>query len=73
MARPHKYLRGLIIQNGDTNAEAAHAICLGATAFSQKINCKREWTVTEMYALMDRYKQPYSDLHIVFPKMGRNE
>ena len=73
MAKPFQHLRGLITDNGDTQEDAAHAICLGVTAFSQKMNSRREWTIGEMYGLMDRYNAPYDQLHYYFPKYGRNE
>lgn len=71
--RPYSRLRGLITAHGDSTADAASAAYLGVTALSMRLNNRAEWRLSEMYALMDRYGVPHSELSSVFPKNGANE
>lgn len=73
MAKPYAKLHALMTEHGDNGPDAAAAILLCASAFSQRMNNHKPWKIDEMYKLMDRYGVPYSQMHEVFPKMGRNE
>ena len=73
MARPYSKLRGLMQEHGDTREDVARFLKLAVPTISMRMNCKLDWRISEMYALMDRYHVPYSKLHEVFPQGGRNE
>lgn len=73
MERPYRKLRALMMDHGDTAKDAAAAVMLAESAFSHRLNNHQPWKIDEMYGLMDRYGVPYSNMHIIFPKMGRNE
>lgn len=73
MAKPYMRLRGLMAANGDTGADIARELKLGQTTLSHRMMGHEPWRVDEMYALMDRYRMPHSELHLVFPPEGRNE
>lgn len=73
MARPYNKLRGLMREYGDTQDTIARALLVSRATVSNRMSGRSDWLIGEMYALMDRYHQPYERLHEVFPKGGRNE
>ena len=73
MAKPHAMLRGLMAQNDDTLVDVARELKLGVSSVSHRMMGHEPWRVDEMYALMDRYRRPHSEMHIIFPPGGRNE
>lgn len=73
MARLYGKLRGLMREFGDTQDDVARALLLSRISVSNRLRGTAEWRLDEMYALMDRYHVPHDQLHMVFPKGGRNE
>lgn len=73
MARPYAVLRGLMAANEDTQVDVARELKLGVCSVSHRMMGREPWRVDEMYALMDRYHRPHSEMHIIFPPGGRNE
>lgn len=73
MARLYNKLRGLMREFGDTQETLAQVLLVSRVTVSNRMRGESDWQLGEMYALMDRYHVPYSKLHEVFPKDGRNE
>ncbi len=73
MARPYAKLRGLMVEHDDSQRDLGRLLLLSVGAISNRFNNRDEWKLSEMYAVMDRYRVPYDQLHSVFPPMGRNE
>lgn len=49
----------------------ARLLLLTPSAISRRINNHDEWKLSEMYAIMDRYKVPHDQLNRIFPKDGK--
>ena len=73
MARLYSKLRGLMREFGDTQDDVARALLLSRISVSNRLRGTAEWRLDEMYVLMDRYHVQHDQLHMVFPKDGRNE
>lgn len=73
MARPYAKLRGLMREYDDTNTDLARLLLVTPTAISQRLNNHSEWKLSEMYAILNRYRQPHDMLNKIFPMNGKNE
>lgn len=71
MARPYAALRGLMKANDDTQNDLARMLLLSTPAISQRMNNRADWKLSEMYAVLDRYRVPHDQLSKVFPKDGK--
>lgn len=71
MAKTYAKLRGLMVQNDDQQKDLARLLLLSTQAVCDRINNRSEWRLGEMYAIMDHYRVPYSELHEVFPPNGK--
>ena len=65
--RPFAKLRGEIAAHDISHSEFADGIGLSSCAVSQRLNCHKEWRLNEMYAAMDFFGLPYSQLPEYFP------
>jgi hypothetical protein len=79
MARLFSKVRGLIESTGQTHAEFVSDLCreypdaaLSVTTFSLRLNCKKPWTLPEMYAILDYFNVPHREMHLYFPPDGLN-
>lgn len=73
MARPYKALRNYITQQDMTCEMLAEEIGIGKSTMSMKMNCRLQWTVDEMWRIMDALSIPAHEMHKVFPRNGQNE
>jgi len=72
MPKPYAQLRGLFAVNGVTLTDVGKLINVyDKQNVSHRMTNKTPWKISEMYAIMDHFKIPYSDLHIYFPKDGQ--
>ncbi len=63
-------LRGKMKELDIDQAYLAKKIGLCEVSISLRMNRKREWTLTEIYAVMDLIHEPYERLSEFFPKDG---
>lgn len=70
MKRPFLKLRHAIEAADYTHAEFAPKIGIKHTAFSQRLNGRKQWTLKEMYATLDLLGIPYTALPEYFPPNG---
>lgn len=63
-------LRVKMYELGVDQSYLSSKIGLGITSISLRMTCKREWSLSEMYAVMDLIQEPYEKLHEYFPKDG---
>ncbi len=73
MKRPFAKLRHAIEDADLSHSEFASRIGIGHTALSQRLNCRKQWTLGEMYAALDTLKLPHSELSEYFPPNGAAE
>lgn len=73
MARPYQLLRELLRQNGISNEILALELGEHATTISRKLNCRNDWTCTQMWKIMDLINQPSHRFGEIFPANGQNE
>ncbi len=73
MARPYAKLRSLMMANDDTQRDLGRMLMLSNVSVSERMNNKTSWRLDEMYAILDRYHVPHSQLHEIFPLNGKNE
>lgn len=71
MAKTYAKLRGLMVQNDDTQRDLARLLLLKPQSISDRMSNRSEWKLSEMYAIMNRYHVPHEQLHEVFPEGGR--
>lgn len=73
MARLFSRLR-LAMVDADVDAHVlARTLGVSAWTVSQKLNNHSEWSLDEMYAVLDLLGRPAKDLHLFFPRGGQNE
>lgn len=73
MAKPYAKLRGLMEANDETQDDLCRLLLLGKSAVSHRFNCRAEWQLGEMYAIMNHYRVPHDELNRIFPMNGKNE
>ena len=64
-------LRGKLVEMDIDYTYLSKEIDLGVTSISLRMTGKREWQLTEMYAILDLINEPYNRLHEYFPKGGQ--
>lgn len=73
MARPYKILRDLLRQNEITSDILAEELNVAETTISRKMNAHNEWTLDQMYHILDLIGEKPERMHIIFPRNGQNE
>lgn len=68
--RLYRKLWGLMAENGDTQRDVARVLLVSPQSVCDRMCGRQMWKLDEMYLLLDRYRVPYSEMHIVFPKGG---
>lgn len=63
-------LRGKLRELNMDQAYIAKKLGLSEVTISLRMTGKREWLLSEMYAVMDLIQEPYEKLHEYFPKDG---
>lgn len=71
MARPFAKLRGAMAERDIEGKDIAKITGLETTAVSFRMTNKQPWKLCEMYAIMDAFNIPYSDMFLYFPKNGQ--
>lgn len=66
----YRRLRGLLAENDMTQADLARPTGLSVSAINQRMAGRADWTAGQMYAVMDYFRIPDDQLHIIFPKGG---
>ena len=67
-----KKLRGKFAALGMDQNYIARKIGLDRSSVSLRMTGRREWTLSEIYAVMDLINEPYERLNEYFPKGGRD-
>lgn len=70
--RPFAKLRGEIAAHDISHSDFAYGIGLSPCAVSQRLNYRKEWHLNEMYAVMDFFGLPYSQLPEYFPPPAKH-
>jgi transcriptional regulator with XRE-family HTH domain len=65
-----KALRGAMIAKGIDQRYLAELLGRGECYISHRMTGKAEWSMNEMYQIMDILDMPYERLHEMFPKDG---
>lgn len=73
MARPYKILRDLLHQNEITNEILAEELNVTHTTVSRKLNAHTQWTLDQMYHILDMIGEKPERMHVIFPRNGQNE
>lgn len=63
-------LRGVMTANGDQQEDLAKVLLMTQQSVSNRFSLRSAWTLNDMYAVMDHYNLPYSQLHVYFPPNG---
>lgn len=71
--RPFAKLRGEIIAHDISHGEFAEGIGLSKSAVSQRLNGHKEWRLCEIYAVMDFFGLPYSEIPDYFPPVKKRK
>ncbi len=71
--KPYAKLRGELMVREISHEDFAKGIGLSRSAFSQKINGHKKWTIDEVYSAMDFLELPYTAIADYFPKDGRSK
>lgn len=53
MARPYKLLRNLLHSFDITNEVLAEELGIGMDTVSRKLNCRSDWTLEQMYSILE--------------------
>lgn len=70
--RPFAKLRGEITAHEIEHSDFARGIGLSKSAVSQRLNGHKQWRLSEMYAAMDFFELPYSQLNEYFPPFSQS-
>lgn len=73
MARPYKLLRNLLHSFDITNEVLAEELGIGMDTVSRKLNCRSDWTLEQMYSILELIQEPAHRMHEIFPRGGINE
>ena len=63
-------LRGAIAEAGIEHRLLAESVGMGGVTFSRRLNGHQDWSLSEMYAVMDALCLPHSELGRYFPEGG---
>jgi antitoxin component HigA of HigAB toxin-antitoxin module len=69
--KPFAALRGAMITLGLENTDIARIIGKSATHVSRCFNGHADWTLSDEWAIMAALRRPDSELHVIFPKGGK--
>lgn len=64
-------LRGKLSECGMSQAELGYNLDRDTQTINNRMTGRAQWTSCEMYGIMDLFHLPYTDLHIYFPKNGK--
>lgn len=72
---PKKFLelRAELVRNDMTLRELATALCLATSRITARMAASCDWTLGEMWLVMEMLNLPPEDLHIYFPKGGMRD
>lgn len=66
-----RYLKGRLRQLGITHPDLGKELGMSAGAISHRMTCRTDWTISEMYKVLDICRATPEELHIYFPRDGR--
>lgn len=73
MAKPFQKLRARMVEYDLKQAELAKKLGVGARTISDRMNAHMPWSADAMYRIMEMLEIPVDQMHVYFPKDGRNE
>ena len=71
MTRRYSYLAGRLRQLNMNCGDLAYALGISAMAVSNRMTCKTQWGIEEMYKVLDICRAQPEELHLYFPRDGR--
>ena len=71
MSVPYKALRDLMQIYNFTNESLAEELGCSKGTISHKLNAHNDWTISEMWKIMDLFELPPSKLHELFPAYSK--
>lgn len=66
------YLKGRLKQLGLRQQDLVGQLDLNVSAISHRFTGRTPWSLEEMYTLMDVCRADYSELHLYFPRDGKD-
>ncbi len=65
------YLKGRLKQFGLRQSDLVEPLGLNLSSISHRFTGRTAWSLEEMYTLMDICRADYRELHLYFPKSGK--
>lgn len=72
MSRPFQLLRGAMYANEITQNDMARHLRISVHTISSRLNGHTEWTLEEIYTILDLLGQAPSEIINLFPRHGSN-
>lgn len=73
MARPFNLLRARLLEHGYETKDVARELERCESYVSSRMMARFPWNMDEMATIMEMIKEPWENVHRIFPIGGKNE